>query len=405
MKVSIASLGSVIRDAIFFTLLFYTIAIYYKNKHIKMPLFVHITMLFLLYICALIFFSESILIGILGLRNIIFFSIIVVVILSLKSFNAYRILNNSIILLAFILSIFGILDYFTLGEFPLSLGFDPTYNDQVAMMVRHHLGIVRANGGITDALNYGYLMVLMYIYILLLKSKNVNKNIILNLLIFLCALAVILSLTRGAILALFIVTLISLMVSNLKMIIIIPILLFFIGYGLSSLEDFQFITEMLTDRFLENDKGSSISTLERMNAWDRSLILFLNNPLLPLGLGTQGAATAYTAIDNRVATDNSFFWILLETGFIGIVLIIMIFCLIFIKAFLLSKGKNDRIFVINMYILLVIAGWLSSAPMSPTFAIAFWMFIGIYIMQNIYEQSNMSKQNANYENLIQKNRV
>lgn len=373
----VPTIGSVLRDVVFLCLIFPLVVVALANKNFKATYPVVMWGIAAAFCLLLVFFAPSVLSGAMGFRNIFYpLAGISVLLFFYRNDNAqfYALKLRSWTVIVFIvISIFGILDFSTGGEFPKLLGFNPAYNDLVSMMVRKHLGITRANAGVSDALNYGYLMAFSALYASYLMD-NVQERMhkVAWLLMVASSVACILSMTRGAIIAL-------LMVMFLKMFIKAPVKTLLISsFFLMALMSYASTTEygrIVLDRFTEKDAGSESSSNERVNMVFKSLSAISENPILGVGLGSQGAPNVAEDIDLRIATDNSFFWILLDTGVFGFCLIMSSYALTFIYLIKKAATRHYKKFVLLSLILLVIAALLSSAPVSPTFALCFWVIL------------------------------
>lgn len=377
LNVPVPSIGSVFRDLVFIfaiTALLLVVLIV-KRYYVAFPVVAWI--LAAAFTLFLVPFSSSLFTGLMGYRNI-FYPLAGIFIITCfhrsdsASFHALRLRKWTSNIFGLI-AVFGILDFATAGNFPQMLGYNPQYNDQVAMLVRKHLGITRANAGVADALNYGYLMAFSALYgTYLLGKRNTSPRFFTIALTVMSCVACILSMTRGAIIALFLTILCYFIVKA-------PFKSFCALIALSvCLAIYVPTTEygkIVLDRFTESDAGSKSSSVIRIKAVETAIDQISQRPFIGVGLGTQGAATAYQELDLRIATDNSFFWILLETGILGFTLIYGAYIYTFYYLFTNAADKNYRRFLVLSLLLLLIASALSSAPVSPTFALSYWIII------------------------------
>lgn len=373
----VPTIGSVLRDLVFIIIIFPLAHLAIVNKQFRVIYPAAMWTVAAAFCLVLLLLSPSTFRGAMGFRNIFYPLAGISVLLFFHRnnraiFQAVK-LRYCAVTIFLIISIFGILDFLSGGSFPELLGFNPAYNDLVSMMVRKHLGITRANAGVSDALNYGYLMAFTALYGVYLLDIEVGRvRRILWLLVTMSSVACVLSMTRGAIIALFIIIFLKMFIKTPLKTVLISVLFFIsiISYALTTEYG-----QVVIDRFTERDPGSESSSNERINAALKSFSAISENPLLGLGLGTQGAPTLFEDVDLRIATDNSFLWILLDTGIIGFILIILSYFSTFI--FLLKKSWNRcyKKFVLLSLILLIISALLSSAPVSPTFSLCFWIIL------------------------------
>jgi len=380
LSVPIPSIGSVIRDVVFIGSISCVLFFLPKSSLAgHFPPLLLVWLIPLLYSFVVLIFSPSFGPGLLGIRNLFYPLILLPVVLISQnqlSNSTFDRLSKVISYWLILVAAIGIVDVFTDGNFTLMLGFNPEYNEQVAMMVRQHLGITRANAGVADALNYGYLMALATLF-LIYKSKafliNSRGRVLYRLGAVLTALACLLSLTRGAILALAI----SSAYYGIRRAPMFTIITLALGIGLTSVyaEEFE-VGRLLLDRFTESDSGSEVSSQERVNAVDVAIDILATKPF-GIGLGTQGAATSYQSVDQRVATDNTFFWAALEIGIFGAIAYFYAYWYTIKRFYLRTQNLNYRSFVSSSTILMIIACLLSSAPVSPTFAIFFWLLLSV----------------------------
>lgn len=374
----VPTIGSVLRDVVFLCLIFPLVVFALANKKFKTTYPVVMWGIAAAFCMLLVFFAPSVSSGAMGFRNIFYPLAGISVLLffyrnDYAQFYALK-LRSWTVIIFIVISIFGILDFSSGGEFPKLLGFNPAYNDLVSMMVRKHLGITRANAGVSDALNYGYLMAFSALYAsyLLDNVQGRMHKAAAWLLMVASSVACILSMTRGAIIALLVVMFVKMFIkAPVKTLLISSLFLITLMSYASTTEYGQIVI----DRFTEKDAGSETSSNERVNMIFNSLNAISENPFLGVGLGTQGAPNVAEDIDLRISTDNSFFWILLDTGVLGFCLIMFSYFMTFRYLIKNAGSKYYKKFVLLSLILLIIAALLSSAPVSPTFALCFWVII------------------------------
>lgn len=287
--------------------------------------------------------------------------------------------KKCIYILGFLAAILGILDVVTDGKILVMLGYRKDYADgDLFNLVVEYLGFRRASGGLADSLNYGYTMSLFTVYFLygLLTSKDVQKTkIAMKYLLFsLSAVAVVLSLTRGAILVTVIGMILFVFRLGSKRFKLLFLFSFIIGTLTFALSDYG---ELLYGRFTDSEKVSAQSSQSRIDMASQSFEVIANNPF-GIGLGTQGAGTKFISDDMRVDTDNFFLWVSLESGVVGLMLLFTTAVLNFVICFRSSRS-NKHLFLLCLYMAIAyfLTGMLSSAQVSPLYSILFWVIINV----------------------------
>jgi O-antigen ligase len=330
--------------------------------------------------------------GILGARNIVLFPLVgfLLFINMDKGTVRYATIINCIYILAGVAAVLGILDVATKGDILLKLGYKPDYaGGDLYNLVVEYLGIRRASGGLSDALNYGYTMALFAIFILyrLLKYPLPKSSKIIScLLIGALSMATILSLTRGAIIVLALGFLIFAFTYGSIKLKIVLVSLIFIGSAIIASSEYG---ELLYVRFADQEKISAESTQGRITMAEKSIDSISINPL-GVGLGTQGAGTKFLNDDTRINTDNYFLWIAVESGVIGLLLLLLtLVANLFICFKCMKKDKPSCIYFFILVITFILAATLSSAPISPLYAIFFWIIINIESAVNLKSNSSV----------------
>lgn len=264
----------------------------------------------------------------------------------------------------FLFSMVALLDVITSGNFTLWIGYNPNYGGPEFSLINRYYDLVRANGGFADALAFGYLMSLGFIYFYFIIYSQGKTFSGLTGMLLTSSLAW-LSLTRGAILALLFSWLIvflrstSLQKSLILLLSSIGLMSFFLfGYH-----------EILLGRFLDTDPGSATSTELRLKMALNSLHYISENPF-GVGLGTQGAGSTLSENDQRINTDNFFFHSLLELGVIGA----LFFCVYLIAQFsCIYKSMRNRAAFLCLAFLFIISSTFSSAFQAGILSVFFWV--------------------------------
>lgn len=378
--------GSVMRDLFIMILVVYTLQ-YLLITRIHLPIMFLILFLVFntMFVTVLTFASVNFRAAVFGARNLIFPFIVGLSVSANIMYGGmkYDSLKRVIYILGIIGAVLGIMDVISNGTILNALGYRVDYTnlgkDKVSFIVGF-LGIRRASGGLGDALNYGYTMALFSVYalsqLLMLTQNKENKRNrnILYILFILGSVAVVLSLTRGAILvlAMGIILFLKKFFSARRRLVTLVIfgcsVYLFISYiGLGT---------VLYERILQKDVLSAASSSLRLEMAGNSIKAILKEPL-GIGLGTQGAGIRYSSKEIIVNTDSYFFTLGLEAGILGFVFL-SLFALAnlfqFFKYSYKSITKNCRlsVFLVLTYL---ISGILASSLISPLFAIFFWTIV------------------------------
>ncbi|MEZ2576020.1 O-antigen ligase family protein [Buttiauxella ferragutiae] len=338
------------------------------------------------WVVILIVFSGDKVQAIMGARSYIlfpavFFALVMTKIQYSKSINTERIINYMIFLMLFV-SIVAIIDISMKGAFIKLLGYNEHYAGEQLKLINSYDGTIRATGGFSDALNFGYLLTLGILLCMERFSQGYKKlkMFTISLIIFI---AICLTLTRGAILIAAIIYSFYIF-SNRKLFISGFILLLIVVPTIFATTNFlDKYVDIFVGRFTDSSQTSRGSTQGRIDMAIKSASYLSENPL-GVGLGTQGSGNMLSARDNRLNTDNYFFWMALETGLVGLIINLWYLSSQFYAAVILARTnrKNELGGIIKPFLLLVIiyfiASVLSSAPSSSTFSIFFWTVLALF---------------------------
>ncbi|EMS8525206.1 O-antigen polymerase, partial [Salmonella enterica subsp. enterica serovar Kentucky] len=206
----------------------------------------------ILWVIALTIFSPDKIQAIMGGRSYILFPAVFIALVILKvsypqSLNIEKIVCY-IIFLMFIVATISIIDVLMNGEFIKLLGYDENYAGEQLNLINSYDGMVRATGGFSDALNFGYMLTLGVLLCMECFSQG-YKRLLMLIISFVLFIAICMSLTRGAILVAALIYALYI-ISNRKMllcgitlfVIIIPVLAI-------STNIFDNYTEILIGRF------------------------------------------------------------------------------------------------------------------------------------------------------------
>ena len=324
--------------------------------------------LFVLLVFLLVITSGNISASILGGRNMLLFlpfGLFVSFLINRGLIDASLVRKN-IILVGFIAAFLGVLEVLTDGIILNILGYDPNYTgSEYFKPVSSYLGFVRATGGISDALIFGYLMAFssfIVLFQMIYKNKPFWINVFYFVLFVLSFSAMIFAMTRGAFVVfffgLFLILFFGLNFKNRIILLILSLLIcvLFIQteYG-----------QAMIVRFFGNEQHSVSSSNYRIYMALDSIKTLIDNPL-GIGLGTQGAGMKFLSEDTRINTDNYFFYVMLEVGILGFILVFLMnliqFCLV--------RKTSHRYMFLFMFFGYFICGALSSALISPVLSIS-----------------------------------
>lgn len=273
----------------------------------------------------------------------------------------------------FLFAIVALLDVLTSGNFTLWIGYDPNYGGPGFSLINRYYDLVRANGGFADALAFGYLMALGFIYFYFIVYSK-GETFVGSAGMLLTASLAWLSLTRGAILAL----LFSWLVVFIRLRPVQKsVMVLMVSMGLVSFFIFGY-HEILSGRFLDTDPGSANSTNLRLTMALNSLNYLHDNPL-GVGLGTQGAGSILSESDQRINTDNFFFHSLLELGVIGAS---FFFIYLLAQFSCIYKSMQDRSPFLCLVALFLISSAFSSAFQAGVLSVFFWIVCLLFILDD-----------------------
>lgn len=263
----------------------------------------------------------------------------------------------------------GTLDVAMSGRLVELLGYNPNYGGDDFSLITSYNGVVRANAGISDALAFGYLMAVAVIYFFNRTSRTSSWINVLG--IGLSTLACVLSLTRGAIISVFLTYIAYMLTFRRFAIILIALLVFaFLVYASP-------YAELLFGRFTDSDESSETSSLLRLVMALNSIDFLSQNPM-GIGIGTQGAGNVFSDEDNRLNTDNYFFHIFLELGvYFGLIFLFFLYRQ-FSYAF---KRIQSRRFILTYSLLFFVSSVLSSSIAFATLGVIYWFILYLIVLE------------------------
>jgi hypothetical protein len=375
--------GGVIRDIIIIAYLGCTagyLSLSTLKKSTRQASYLLIYSMLSAYLIALALTGDQIFAGMLGMRNIILYPIVgyaTFVNINMKTLS-HKTIKYCIYTWGGIASALGILDVTTGGEILVGLGYNQDYSEsELFNLVVEYFGYRRASGGFADALNYGYTMALVSTYVLYNISRKEDSNIVIKgtsyFILVTSSLAVILSLTRGAIIVMilgFIVYCVIFTSRKWKMIFISLFISLIIAFAESD------YGTLLYGRFTDIEENSKMSSQTRIEMARESLDVITRNPI-GIGLGTQGVGAKFIDKDTRVNTDNYYLWIAIESGILGMILLFTAAVNNFIICINYASDHNIMMFSILMIATYMITGMLSSAPIHPLYSVLYWVIINM----------------------------
>lgn len=348
-------------------------------------------------VLVLIVYSPDKLQAIMGARSYILFPSIFICVAMLSrnkknKVNVYKLTRFSIYTLT-LCALIAIIDVMMHGEFIKLLGYDAHYAGDQFRLINSYDDTIRATGGFSDALNFGYTLALGVFLCMECYAQRIWRKRMLVLSIIM-SVAVCMTLTRGAILIVFLVYF-TYFVTNralIKTTIILCVLM--IPVAAMQTNYLAKYTELLIGRFTDSSATSKGSTQGRIDMAVKSMAYLSDNPM-GVGLGTQGSGNMISQNDQRINTDNYFFWMALETGIIGLILN-SIYILTQLAYGLSRQLVSEKIHPLRPYMMMAITYFiacaLSSAPSSSTFSLFFWCILallpGLKISKGYYEQNH-----------------
>ena len=386
--------GAILRDvlnALFVVLVLIRFLVDRKKIHFFLVFTIFAWGSLVLWVIALTIFSSDKVQAIMGGRSYILFPAVFIALAILKvcyseSLNVEKVVRY-IIFLMLTVAVIAIIDVLMKGELIKLLGYDEHYAGDQLNLINSYDGMIRATGGFSDALNFGYMLTLGVLLCMECFSQGYKRAwmLIASLVIFT---AICMTLTRGAILVAVIIYAFYI-ISNRKMLLSgITLFLIVIPILMVSTNIFDKYIDTLVGRFTDSSQTSRGSTQGRIDMAMNSLSYLSEHPS-GIGLGTQGSGNMLSVKDNRLNTDNYFFWMALETGIVGLIINIFYMASQFYASFSLDRRYNTHpsYAFFRIYFLLGITFFmsaaLSSAPSSSTFSIYYWTVLALMPFWNL----------------------
>ncbi|WP_270495180.1 O-antigen ligase family protein [Citrobacter gillenii] len=386
--------GAILRDvlnALFVVVVLLRFFTEMKKTHFLLAFTIFTWVALVSWIIALTIFSPDKVQAIMGGRSYILFPAVFIALVILKvsypdSLNVEKIVHY-IILLMLAVAVISIIDVLMKGELIKLLGYDEHYAGERLNLINSYDGMIRATGGFSDALNFGYMLSLGVLLCMECFSQGYKRvwMLIISLVMFT---AICMTLTRGAILVAVIIYALYIM-SNRKMLLSgITLFLIVIPILMVSTTIFDKYTDTLVGRFTDSSQTSRGSTQGRIDMAMNSLSYLSDHPS-GIGIGTQGSGNMLSVKDYRLNTDNYFFWMALETGIAGLIINILYMASqfytssFFYRRYCAHRGyAHFRIYFL-LGIIYFISAALSSAPSSSTFSIFYWTVLALIPFLNL----------------------
>lgn len=397
-KIAGAPAGAAIRDILNLILLIYGLSLVFFTGR-RFNKFYVWSLLIWLFLCVwvlvLMMHSPNMMQAIMGARSYILFpSIYFIVLINVyyKNINIERV-TNFILLNGVIAAFIAIIDVLSSGQLKLAIGYKSDYAGDNFSLIDSYDGLLRATGGFSDALNFGYM--LSVVYLLSLHKFYKTDRWIYFLSAIVLAICTIMTLTRGAIVCVLLISTVYIFKgknSIFRLIIIATMVCFLLIY---SYDYWSLYVDLMIERFTDSSSTSKGSTMGRVSMAIAAIDTLTSQPM-GLGLGTQGSGNIISSNNLRVNTDNYFFWMALETGVIGMCINVIFFVFVFLSAYSGGKKYQGHLFSKEFFFLMVFifffSSLVSSAPSSSTLSIVFWMALALVSTEN-NSKSNRGKLN------------
>lgn len=261
--------------------------------------------------------------------------------------------------------------------------------------------------GFLFSINFGYLAsALAFLCLVFFRDSNYK---VLNLIGFVCAIiATILTLTRGAIIAIPILLIISLFYLYKDKLNIVNILIFILTISAISFASYQYnpkikarmnFTIYEAQSLLKGDTAKASSTGGRIQLWVGAIEAFKENPIIGTSyknreainrdLYNQSTHKNTVLLAKRGHAHNQYFEILAAAGLIGMLALFLYLLLPGIYFYTLFKKNNSNVFALNGFIF-TLGFWIycmTEVPLEANSISSFYAFIqAILLASSIYYQ-------------------
>ncbi len=329
--------------------------------------------------CALVVGAPSLVPGLLGARNILLYPTVAVVCWVLVERGKARAstIRNALVLMFSVAAVLGVLDAATNGHILALLGYSQSFAGTDVGVVAGQgaavLGVGRANGGIANALVYGYLMATVAVFAIY-RAFNLDgsshrrvKTAGYLWLATIAALACALSLTRGAIVALVLGVLILIIRRRSARLTSSALLLAaLIGFAIVAFGP----ADVIVSRLRAQDISSQLSNAGRVGEFATGIDGLLRQPL-GQGLGTEGSASLRGG--NSIVGDIYLLIVALQVGILGILAFLLVLGSWMVAA--LRSAQRDGALLSALIAMYVVAATLSGSPDAPVYSAPFWLLL------------------------------
>jgi O-Antigen ligase len=364
-------------------------------------------LLFAVWVAAFLAVSHPLVAGLLAARNLLLYWAVAFAVLRLWSHGLIvpRIVLVGLATLATLAALLGIADTLTQGRIVDVLGYRRDYAsvagsaDRLISGVQGNFGgIVRASGGISNALVFGYLMSVLALLAIsgatAVRSPRLRSRttIVLVLAAALAVIASLASLTRGAWLGLGIGSLVLVVTRFRRETVLtvaavggIAVAVTLLGapfvptvaQGASGTNAptasatpgaLSGIVGAITDRAGSSDQASQTSSGLRIDELRAGVAQLVENPM-GTGLGSEGAASDRAGASRRnVVPDIYVLIVALQTGIPGLVLWLLLLGVILATAARRATEAGNAL-VVAIVAVVAVSSVLSSAPDAPVFSL------------------------------------
>jgi hypothetical protein len=353
------------------------------------------------WVLVLLLPSPALLPAILAARNLVLYTLVGFAAYALVARGSMRVgvLLGTLTSIGFVAAVLGILDTITGGGIVTSLGYRRDYSGVeggarllIAGVPAAFQGYVRASGGISNALVFGYLMSAIAVFATWMLERSVVRSgwrsgaaLVYVALGILAGVACIDSLTRGAMVALLVGLLLLVALRRSRPILVgavstmaVALLLSWTGPGSGSAETpnrsaMPGFLQAVRMRITSSDLTSQESNSLRMDQLQRGLQRLAQRPM-GTGLGTEGSASTRAGrAQSDVARDIFVLIVALQTGIVGAGLYGLVFAAMLLWA--ARAPAHARALVLAVIGIFAISSVLSASPDAPVFATTIWILL------------------------------
>jgi O-antigen ligase len=378
--------GALIRDVM--VILFSVIALFSLIRAPRIGYNILILLIFLSILISLVVYQfiyvSSMQVGFMGSRVYVLYPIFLFSLYISKILYEERFFFRCLaFFLYLILSVqfISIVDYFSFGWFSNFLGYEATNIYSNLNLIDSFEDKVRLTGGFSGALDMGFFFVIGVILSSYVMKKHPNDlYVVSRVTFFFGVLCVFFTLSRGAIFSLVVFLIIFYIYYSKITLKFIMYLFFYFFIVLSLVYVFYDFFDVILGRFLNQGSSNSGSTQGRIDMAFHAFDYLVKNPS-GIGLGTQGTGYLISGVDQRINTDNLFFWVALEIGLLGAFFYLLYYFLFFNVIF--RNYIRLNVFQVGLFITYLISSLLSSSFLSPIVLITSFV-IAIFVSSDSF---------------------